>query len=360
MDGTPIYDKPYPLFNFCLAFYYKLNAADQEYNILNLTNGAPMVNVTAINITPTALSIAVGQSSKITSSLTPINSTNSSVIWTSDNPSIAYVIDGVVTAVGIGKTLINAKYVDQGLSINCEVTCTGLAEQGFYNSAPSTIDKNIEFENFNTGGEGVAYHDITPGNSAGVYRTNVNVDITTCSEGGYMVNSTAAGEWMNYLVNIPTTGNFNISIRYAASAASKVHFEVNGVKVSGSIDLPATYTASTLVFNSVSALIILTFGIQNLRFVIDSGNGNFSYFKIDTLTGFNLNQSIISESLKIYPVPANDIVEIAFNSVVNQYSKYEIIDMRGCSIIKSGFGVIFGDNYKRINISKLREGMYLM
>ena len=47
-----IYDKPYPLYNFSVAFYYKLKAADQSYLIPNL-NPKTAINKTTIkkNIT---------------------------------------------------------------------------------------------------------------------------------------------------------------------------------------------------------------------------------------------------------------------------------------------------------------------
>jgi uncharacterized protein YjdB len=139
VDGTSIYDKPYPLFNFSVAFYYKLNAADEVYNIPNLTSGAAKINVSGLSITPTVLSIPVGQKATINASLTPSNPTNSSILWTSSNPSIAYVINGVVTAVGTGETVITAKSVDQNFNASCTITCTAITEQTYINSTPSVI-----------------------------------------------------------------------------------------------------------------------------------------------------------------------------------------------------------------------------
>jgi len=36
--GTIIYDKPYPLYNFCVAFYYKLQVGEQSYAVPNLAS----------------------------------------------------------------------------------------------------------------------------------------------------------------------------------------------------------------------------------------------------------------------------------------------------------------------------------
>jgi len=41
--GNIIYDKPYPLYNFCVAFYYKLDIGQQTYNVLFSNNTTSLV-----------------------------------------------------------------------------------------------------------------------------------------------------------------------------------------------------------------------------------------------------------------------------------------------------------------------------
>ena len=78
-----------------------------------------------------------------------------------------------------------------------------------YFGAASDTGAVIQAEDFDQGGEGVAYHDATKGNSGGVYRTNEGVDIeaTTDTGAGYDVGNAAAGEWLGYTVNVPQTGD---------------------------------------------------------------------------------------------------------------------------------------------------------
>ena len=361
MDGSSIYDKPYPLFNFSVGFYYKLKGTDQVYTVPNLTPGAAKVNVSGISVSPTVLSLAVGASSTITSTLMPANPTNSSVLWSSSNPSVAYVINGVVTAVGAGSTVITAKSLDGGFSASCNLSCTAITEQVYKTNG--VINTNIEFENFNKGGEGLAYHDVNAGNIGGAYRNDVNVDIVSCSDTGlgYMVNSTAAGEWLNYFINSTTAGNFNVAIRYASTVASSVHFELNGVKVSGSINLPLTYTGTIVVYSTVNAPITLAAGVQNLRFVVESGDSNFNYFYIsNSLSTLNQNTTSEDDSLKIYPIPSKDVVNVYYTSDKEQYSNYEIIDIRGKSVLRSSFQTKSDDNIQKIDVSRLTEGRYVL
>jgi len=71
----------------------------------------------------------------------------------------------------------------------------------------------VEAEDFDIGGEGVAYHDLTPGNAGGVYRTDVDVDIrASANAGGYEVFNFDTGEWLQYTVRVPEAGTYRLEI----------------------------------------------------------------------------------------------------------------------------------------------------
>ena len=74
---------------------------------------------------------------------------------------------------------------------------SALAASAPYGGSPWPVPGTIEAEDYDTGGEGVAYHDTTAGNSGGAYRYE-DVDIENCSDtgGGYNVGWTAMGEWL--------------------------------------------------------------------------------------------------------------------------------------------------------------------
>ena len=87
----------------------------------------------------------------------------------------------------------------------------------------------IQAEDYAAGGEGVGYHDTTPGNAGGFYRAD-DVDIRSGGAGGYHVFSTDDKEWLAYTIN--ATSDFLCSVRYrVASAASGpfiLRLEVDG------------------------------------------------------------------------------------------------------------------------------------
>jgi hypothetical protein len=92
---------------------------------------------------------------------------------------------------------------------------TGVIPTGTpYGGTARPIAGRIEAEDYNLGGEGIAYHDTGAGNSGGQYRTD-DVDIGAISGGGYNVGWTANGEWMHYTVDV-TGGIYDITARVSS------------------------------------------------------------------------------------------------------------------------------------------------
>ncbi|WP_158224738.1 carbohydrate-binding protein [Agaribacterium haliotis] len=96
-------------------------------------------------------------------------------------------------------------------------------EQHAYKSM--TIPGLLELEDFDVGGEGVAYHDSDQGNSGRAYRPDEHIDIqtTTDSGGGFNLGWLADGEWLEYSLADVAPGNYDIELRVAAkdSAGAK-------------------------------------------------------------------------------------------------------------------------------------------
>jgi hypothetical protein len=125
-------------------------------------------------------------------------------------------------------------------------TYAGLPYTGTAIALPATVAA----ANFDKGGEGVAYHDLSSGNLGGLYRTSESPDIyaSTDSAGGpYQIANFQTGEWMSYTVNVATAGNYDLGIRAANNyAAGAFHIEVDGVNVTGTI--PVALTGSWTAF----------------------------------------------------------------------------------------------------------------
>jgi endoglucanase len=139
----------------------------------------------------------------------------------------------------------------------------------------------IQAEDFDIGGEGVAYHELSPTNLGGQYRLSEAVDIETTTDtgGGYHVSSTAAGEWLEYTIRVQVPGYYNLSLRYAApSNGCVVQVTGNGHDRTGSWALPGTGSASTWM--TVTQQVLLESGRQKMRLGILNGGFNLNWFEL--------------------------------------------------------------------------------
>jgi uncharacterized protein YjdB len=77
----------------------------------------------SVSIEPTTLTLSeVGDVAQLTATVLPVNAVDKSVTWKSSNEAICTVSSqGLVTATGIGSTVITATTVDGGLTANCVV-----------------------------------------------------------------------------------------------------------------------------------------------------------------------------------------------------------------------------------------------
>jgi hypothetical protein len=163
-----------------------------------------------------------------------------------------------------------------GLSANVGVTVstgTGTPTQAPYGGPAWAIPGTIQAENFDTGGEGVAYHDTTSANAGGAYRTG-GVDIVGGHDGGTIIGWTLGGEWLEYTVNVTVSGNYLLEARVSSiDSSGKFHVEFNGVNKTGAITMPVYNGAFS--WQTLTRTVSLTAGQQVMRIAFDSnGTGN--------------------------------------------------------------------------------------
>jgi hypothetical protein len=156
------------------------------------------------------------------------------------------------------------------------------------------LGEPIFFSDYDFGRNNVAYTDSDTANynsSTGTYVTwnagwsyrNDGVDIERCTDvdeptNGYNVGWTSDGEWMQYSLKSDSLAGYSLSIRHASGGGgSKIHIEVNGVNISGTLLLPGTggwQTWKTDTFNDL----ILPGGNLKLKIFFEQGGSNLSFF----------------------------------------------------------------------------------
>ena len=85
--------------------------------------GGVTYKVTGVSLNTNSLTLYVGESSTLTTTITPDNATDKSVAWESDAPGVATVENGTVTAIKAGTATITATAADgSGEKATCTVT----------------------------------------------------------------------------------------------------------------------------------------------------------------------------------------------------------------------------------------------
>jgi alpha-L-fucosidase len=164
---------------------------------------------------------------------------------------------------------------------------TLLAANLAFQRAPQGVPGTIEAEKYDTGGEGVSYHDTDPQNHGGQFRRDgVDINVSTDAGGTYLVGWTAPGEWMNYTVNVAATTTYTLDARVAAGGAGGTfHLSVDGKAVTAPIRVG--YTGGWQAWKTISVPnVAIPAGQHVIRLTIDSqanrdqGCINFNWLRL--------------------------------------------------------------------------------
>jgi len=151
----------------------------------------------------------------------------------------------------------------------------GAAGLSPYGGTPLPLPATIAAANFDNGGEGIAYHDTTPGNAGGAYRST-DVDLQASSEGGYNLGWIGAGEWANYTVSVAAAGSYVAAIRVASpTGGGSLHIGFNGPSnVWKTVSVPATGGWQT--WTTITVPVTLGAGTQQMTLLFDTAGFNVS------------------------------------------------------------------------------------
>ncbi|HEX6428350.1 MAG TPA: PQQ-dependent sugar dehydrogenase [Niastella sp.] len=162
--------------------------------------------------------------------------------------------------------------------------------QNPYYGTPMNIPGKVEIEDFDRGGEGIAYHETSTGNAGNQYRPTEDVDIENTAGGGNNIGWVANGEWLEYTLNATVTSAYSVDVRVAAPGTGRqFHFEMDGVNISGPVNVPNT--GGFQAWQTVTALLgNITSGVHTIRFVMDANDFNVNYldFKVSGILPLSL------------------------------------------------------------------------
>jgi alpha-L-fucosidase 2 len=176
-----------------------------------------------------------------------------------------------------GQQVLTFNQDNAGWNINY-ATFAGMAEAPF-GGTPAAIPGTVQAENYDVGGQGIAYSVKSINGTGNSYRSDgVDLETTTDTGGGFNLGWTASGQWFRYTVNVATAGTYAVKFRVAAPNAVTDAFHVSnasGTNLSGSINIPATGGWQT--WTTVTANVTLPAGQQVLTLNQDNAGWNINY-----------------------------------------------------------------------------------
>ena len=203
--------------------------------------------------------------------------------WEFPDGSTASGITATKTLIGNGRHTVRLTVTDTDGNVASTTRDVVVSSQDPYGGTPHGVAGRIEFEDFDEGGEGVAYHDSDSQNRGGKSRTNEGVDLETCTDvnGGFNIGFTQDGEWMEYTVDVATAGSYRLQVRSASKNTNggSIQLSTNGTNVGSAVSLPGTGGWQT--WETVDAgTLALDAGRQVLRVTIDSKGSNLNWFEL--------------------------------------------------------------------------------
>ncbi len=155
--------------------------------------------------------------------------------------------------------------------------------QGPFGGSARPIPGTIEAEDYDVGGQGVAYNDADAvNNGPNVAREDEGVDIEA-RDGGQSVGWTADGEWLEYTVNA-TGGTYDLEARIATITTGKsIIAKLDGITL-GTFNLPNTGDWGTFETVKIENVNVTGGNDKILRLEFVGGGTNLNWVKFSAVS----------------------------------------------------------------------------
>ncbi|MDW5288128.1 carbohydrate-binding protein [Formosa sp. PL04] len=209
-----------------------------------------------------------------------------------------------------------------------------------------SIPGRVEAENYDFGGQDLAYNDNDSENRGGAFRLGEGVDIGLTSSGGFSVGYVAIGEWIEYTVDVQEAGKYNIVINYSSgkNGGGTLDASLEGDDVFNGYSLPQT-TSWTDYQTVTLKNIDLKQGEQILRLTINSGGYNLDYLEFKSST-LSIDDHVITQ-FKVFPNPSK-----SGQFTLSESLNWTVFSVNGIKLIE-GKGVL-------VDVSKFAKGLYVL
>lgn len=159
------------------------------------------------------------------------------------------------------------------------------------------------------------------------YSNMFGVQTETCTDigGGFNVGWLENGDWMEYSVNVVTTGNYNLTSRISGYNSGTLVFTFNGEN-NTNIDFEPTNGWQT--WEDFSTSVYLQEGDYVMKVLSTTDAYNINYFDFSLYESiYDVRQSL--GEISIFPMPVNSNFNIEFSSLKFSEISINIFDLNG-------------------------------
>ena len=227
----------------------------------------------------------------------------------------------------------------------------------------------IEAENYDLGGEGLAFHDFESANLGKGMRLDEGVDIEKRTDGGFNLGYVEIGEWVEYSVSVTDSNTYKIEAEVACMEAGGI-FNFSFKKSNGtpttvtSGDVTTIATSSWETTKKVYTIVTLKPGNYIMRFNVKAKPAfNVNRFNITkfftSLPPEEKGGAILDAKFQVSPNPAHSEIKISgLDERFNASTKILIYNALGA--LQFEYNRSLGEESVNLDISSLKPGVYIV
>ena len=230
---------------------------------------------------------------------------------------------------------------------------------GAFGGVPTAIPGVLEIENYDLGGQDIAFNDVTAANEAGgTLRPGDAVDIGSDGNGGWLLGYVAQGEWLKFTVDVAETGRYSVRVRTASEQANgEFTLTFSGNAASTTVTTPNTGGWVTWQNIDANAELDLVAGEQEMRFDV-TGASAFNLDNITfTLEAVNTEAAAEAAGFTAQPNPTNGMLQVQLpETLVPAAARLLLTDLTGRTVAQ--FHPT--DTRSILDLSRIGAGSYLL
>ncbi len=145
--------------------------------------------------------------------------------------------------------------------------------------------------------------------------SGIQMELTADSSGFANIGYIDTGDWLEYKIDVPETGSYNIQFRIASMQRARLFVVLNGETI---LNQAMDNTAGWQNWETFSNTVELQAGVQTIRLKAGTSGFNINWFQIgDISTGIADIQNS-SDIFNVYPNPGNGELHIQTNKKIKE------------------------------------------